>query len=311
MSLTVPDHFTIQFGKNFEATTQQKVSRLKKFAIVTAGCTGEAKTHNLVLPGQDEETTGQRYAAYDLKDLDTEKRWNRPRKFRQVTSDDEFDEVLLAPTIMPGGTHVMTHAATYGRRCDKILIEGLLGTNYKGVDGTTAANITQEIPVDYVASGSAVDSGLTADKIIEAVRMLKASEAFNEEAQAMGVKLCGLMNSTLEAQLLQAANKAAGDRLYSRDFMPPVYDANNNLKFWLGVNWVSIEGLRTNTDGTIAESAIWTSDGLHFDIWRDIQTHVDIRTDRDHAVQYVSKYAFAACRHQETQVVKLNCLLPS
>jgi hypothetical protein len=292
-------------------TTQQRVSRLKKCAIVNTGCTGEAKTHNLVLPVNDQETTGQRYRAYDLNDLETEKRWNRPRKFETVTSEDEFDEILLAPTIMPGGTHLQAHAARYGVRCDAILVEGLLGTNYKGVDGTTPATITQEIPVDYVASGSTVDSGLTADKIIEAVRMLKASEAFNEEAQAMGVNLCGLMNSTLEAQLLQAANKAAGDRLYSKDFLPPVYDANGSLKFWLGVNWVSIEGLRTNTGGTIAESAIWTSDGLHFDIWRDIKTHVDIRADRGHAVQYVSKYAFAACRHQETQVVKINCLLPS
>ena len=311
MSLTVPDHFTIQFGKNFEATTQQMVSRLKQAAIVTTGCTGEAKTHNLVLPLEDEETTGQRYGAYDLKDLDTEKRWTRPRKFRAVSSEDEFDEVLLAPTIMPGGTHVQAHAATYGRRCDKILVEGLLGTNYKGADGTTSATITQEIPVDFVNSGADTDSGMTAPKIIEAVRMLKASEAFNAEKQAMGVRLWGLMNSTIEAQLLNAANSTTGERLYSKDFLPPVYDANGSLKFWLGVNWLSIEGLTLNTNDTIAESAIWTSDGLHFDIWKDIQTHVDIRTDRDHAVQFVSKYAFAACRHQETQVVKINCLLPS
>lgn len=309
MSLTVPDHFTIQFGKNFEMTTQQKRSRLKEFAIVTQGCVGEAKTHNLVLPVNDQETTGQRYRAYDLADLETEKRWNRPRKFETVTSEDEFDETLLAPTIMPGGTHLQAHAARYGVRCDQILIEGLLGTNYKGADGTTAATITQSIPVDFVNSGSAVNSGLTAPKIIEAVRMLKASEAFNVEAQMMGVKLCGLMNAELEAQLLQAANSSTTDRLYSKEFLPPVYDANGSLKFWLGVNWVSIEGLRTNTGGTIAESAIWTSDGLHFDIWKDIKTHVDIRTDRGHAVQYVSKYAFAACRHQETQVVKINCLL--
>lgn len=312
MPLAVPDHFTTQFGRNFQHTVQQKVSRLRKCANVTTGCTGEAKTHNLVLPGDDEETTGQRYKKVVISDLETEKRWNTPRKFRKTTGADEFDEVLLAPTILPGGDHLMVHAATFGRRTDKILVEGLLGTNYKGKTGATPVEILTEhtIPIDYVHTGSAVDSAMTVSKIIEAVKLLRKSEAWNDEARAAGVRLCGLLNADLNAALLNDANSATGSRLFSKDFLPPVLDENGMITSFLGVNWIHYEGLLTGTDGgeSIVKSAVWTSDGLHLDIWKDMSTKVDIRPDLDHAVQFLTKYAMNACRHQEEQVVQINCL---
>jgi hypothetical protein len=309
MSLAVPDHFTTQFGKNFEPLVAQTVSRLRKCAVVTTGCTGEAKTHNQVESITARETTGTRYERLTQKDLDTQKRWNHMRTFRALTSEPQWDEIALAPTIMGQGTHIVQHSAAYGRQLDAILIEGLLGTNYVGATGSTTASITQSVAVDFVASGSPANSGMTASKVIEAVRQLRASEAWNSEAQARGVKLCGLLNSELESQLLHAANTNAGDRLYSKDFMPPVYDENGGLRYWLGVNWISIEALPTNTNGTIAESAIWTSDGLYLDIWQDLKVNVDILPELDHAVQFKSSYAFNACRRQESQVVKINAVL--
>jgi hypothetical protein len=309
MSLAVPDHFTTQFGKNFEPLVAQTVSRLRKFAVVTTGCTGEAKTHNQVDSIAAKETTGTRYNRLAQKDLDTEKRWNHMRTFQGLTSEPKWDEIALAPTIMGQGTHIVQHSAAYARQLDAVLINGLLGTNYTGATGSTTQAITQSVAVDFVASGSPANSGMTASKVIEAVRQLRASEAWNSEAQARGVKLCGLLNSELEAQLLHAANTNAGDRLYSKEFLPPVYDENGGLRFWLGVNWVSIEALPTNTGGTIAESAIWTSDGLYLDIWQDLKVYVDILPELDHCVQFKSDYAFNACRRQEKQVVKINCVL--
>ena len=312
MSLAVPDHFTIQFGRNFTAAIQQKQSRLRKSANVTTGCTGEAKTHNLILPGEDEEITGQRYKKLVISDLATEKRWNTPRQFNKVTGESSFDATLLAPTIMPTGDHVMTHAATYARRCDKVLVEGLLGTNYKGRTGATPVEILTEhtIPIDYVHTGSAVDSAMTVAKIIEGVKLLRKSEAWNDEARQSGVKLCGLLNADLNAALLNDANAATGSRLFSKDFLPPVLDENGMITFFLGVNWIHYEGLLTGTDGgeSIVKSAIWTSDGLHMDFWQDMTTHIDIRPDLNRAVQIVSNYAMNSCRHQEGQVVQINCL---
>lgn len=309
MSLAVPDHFTTQFGKNFEPLAAQTVSRLRKCAVVTTGCMGEAKTHNQVESISATETTSTRYERLQQRDLSTAKRWNHMRTFRCVSSEPQWDEIALAPTIMGQGVHITQHSAAYGRQLDKVIIEGLLGDNSTGATGSNIVGVTQSVALDYVASGTPANSGMTASKVIEAIRILRASEAWNAEAQSRGVKLCGLLNSELEAQLLHAANTNAGDRLYSKDFHPPVYDENGGLKFWLGVNWISIESLPINQAGTIAESAIWTSDGLFLDIWQDIKVNVDVIPELDHAVQFKSSYSFNACRRQESQVVKINAAL--
>jgi hypothetical protein len=309
----IPDHFTIQFGKNFESAVQQSTSRFRKAAMVNTGCTGEAKTHNIDLPLEDTEITGQRLAPTVLQEIETQKRWNRPRRFNLPTFTIPFEETLLAPTILPGGKQIMTHRAAYERRLDKVFLEGLFGTNYVGKDGVTAAEIPAGniIAVDYVASGSPANSNLIVDKIIHAKTILRDNEAFGDDAQARGVQLWGAMTPTMEEALLflaNASNGSAANRLFSRDFMPPVLDANGNISSFLGINWIRSTQLPTSTsDPTIKFAGIWTSDAVYLDVWKDIMTKVSDRPDLQHATQFYSEYAFNACRSQDERVVKLAC----
>jgi len=313
----IPDHFTIQYGKNFTSAIQQSTSRFRKAAIVETGCTGEAKTHNLDLPIEDNESTGERIAKTVLQEIDTDKRWNRPRKFDLATPDIPFDEKLLAPTILPGGKHIMSHRAAYERRLDKVFVEGLFGTNYKGKDGVTAANIpsANTIEVDYVASGSPADSSLIVDKIIHAKTILRNNEAFGDDAMARGIQLWGAMTPGMEEALLflaNASNGSAANRLFSRDFMPPVLDANGNISSFLGINWIRSTQLPVDeSDATIQFAGIWTSDAVHLDIWQDIKTDVSTRNDLKNITQFFSQYAFNACRSQDEKVVKLACKIAS
>jgi hypothetical protein len=307
----IPDHFTIQFGKNFKAAASQENSRFKKAAVVETGVTGEAKTHNLVLPGDDEDVTGQRFKKVTLSELETEKRWVRPSKFQKATGEDEFDEALLAPTILPGGTHIMNHAGAYARRLDKVLINGLLGVNYKGKDGTTQATIpaANQVAYDFVAlGGTPAASCLTIEKIIKGVQTLKRNESYGDDARARGIGLWGCMTSEMEEKLLYLANAASGNRLFSKDFLPPVLNADGSISSFLGVNWIRSEQLLKNeSDATIQYGAIWTSDALHLDIWGDIKTSVSPRPDLSDAIQFLSKYKFGACRSEDKKVVQIAC----
>ena len=309
----IPDHFTIQFGKNFEMAVAQSMSRFRKAAIVNTGCTGEAKTHNLILPIEDNEITGERISHTVLQELDTSKRWNRVRRFDLATPDIPFDEIMLAPTILPGGKHIMSHRGAYERRLDKVFLEGALGTNYVGKDGVTAAEIPAEniIAVDYVASGAAADSSLIVDKIIHAKTILRDNEAYGDDAMARGIGLWGAMTPQMEEALLflaNASNGSAANRLFSRDFMPPVLDGNGNISNFLGINWIRSSQLPFDTvDATIRYGAIWTSDAIHLDIWKDINTSVDKRPDLKNITQFYSDYAFNACRSEDVKVVKLAC----
>jgi hypothetical protein len=305
----IPDHFTVQFGTNFNHTIQQTQSRFRKCAVVETGCTGEAKTHNLVLPSDDQEVTGERFGKTVLKELDTEKRWIRPRMFDNATGETFWDEALLAPTILPGGKHLETHTAAYNRRTDKVFVEGAFGTNYKGKDGVTAATIPtgNTVAVDFVSTGTPANSALTIDKIIRGKAILTANEAYGDDARARGITLWGAMTPEDEEKILYLTN-AGANHLISRDWGRPILDENGNIQSWLGINWIrSTQLLRDTTDNTIQYSGIWTSDAIHLDFWGEIRTSVDRRPDLKNAVQFFSQYSMNACRSEDTKVVRIAC----
>lgn len=309
----IPDHFTIQFGRNFTTAVQQTQSRFRGAAIVDTGCTGEAKTHNLVNPINDSESTGERVAQTVLQELDTEKRWVRPRMFDLGTVEPFWDEILLAPTILPGGKHLEAHLAAYNRRVDTIFVEGAFGENFKGKNGNISAAIPNANIIDeqFVSTGAAADSNLTVDKIIEAKRILSKNHSYSTEARKRGIKLWGAMSSDMEAELLFLANAsggAAANRLFSKDYMPPTLDENGNIKFFMGINWIVFEDLPVDdADADITYAGVWTSDAIHLDFWKEIQTSVDRRADLKNAVQFFSQYSLAAVRSEDKKVVKIGC----
>ena len=313
--MAIPDHFTTMFGKSFLTAVQQTESRFRKCATVTTGCTGEAKTHNYDLPIDDEETTGERLQRTRLQEIDTFKRWNRPRKFDLATVDVPFDEILLAPTIMDGGRHINSHQATYSRRLDKTFLQGLFGTNYVGKDGVTPAEIpnTNIVANTFVApGGTAAASKLTVDKILRAKTILRNNESYGDDAMARGVSLWGCMTPDMEESLLflanasNAANGSAANRLFSRDFMPPVLDANGAISTFLGINWVrSTQLLFDTSDATLQYAGVWTSEAAMLDIWKEKVTKVSERPDLKYATQFFSEYAFGCVRKEDKMVVKI------
>ena len=296
------------FGKSFLTAVQQTESRFRKCATVTTGCTGEAKTHNYDLPIDDEETTGERLQRTRLQEIDTFKRWNRPRKFDLATVDVPFDEILLAPTIMDGGRHINSHQAAYSRRLDKTFLEGLFGVNYVGKDGVTPANIPvgNVIANDFVSSGTPAASKLTIDKILRAKTILRNNESYGDDAMARGVALWGCMTPDMEESLLFLANATSGNRLFSRDFMPPVLGDDGQISSFLGINWVrSTQLLFDTSDATIQYAGVWTSEAAMLDIWKEKVTKVSERPDLKYATQFYSEYAFGCVRKEDKMVVKI------
>ena len=296
------------FGKSFLTAVQQTESRFRKCATVTTGCTGEAKTHNYDLPIDDEETTGERLQRTRLQEIDTFKRWNRPRKFDLATVDVPFDEILLAPTIMDGGRHINSHQAAYSRRLDKTFLQGLFGVNYVGKDGVTEANIpaANVIANDFVSSGTAAASKLTIDKILRAKTILRNNESYGDDAMARGVALWGCMTPDMEESLLFLANATSGNRLFSRDFMPPVLGDDGQISSFLGINWVrSTQLLFDTTDATLQYAGVWTSEAAMLDIWKEKVTKVSERPDLKYATQFFSEYAFGCVRKEDKMVVKI------
>ena len=320
--LLIPDHFRDEFADNFRDFVQQKDSRLMKTVTVERGLTGISKEIKFVNPISSTETTGQRFRKTVLSELSTNARWYYPREFDATTGESKWDEKKLAPTIMGNGKHLMAHQRAYLRDCDLIIMAALVGNAYVGAQGNTtptALPSTQIVPVDYVYTGSDADSGLTAPKLIEGLRILKANEAWNEDAAAMGERVWCVIDAAEEARLRQQANLANGDRLYSNEFGgPPVFDPNNGfLNRWGAVNFVTYEGLLTasvtGASGTVTAKKIplYVSSAAEFGVWADIQSTVDRRADLSNAIQFLSQYSIGAGREQEEKVVQINALVPA
>jgi hypothetical protein len=314
-NLTIPDAFRQDFADNFRRTVQQTTSRLRQTVRTETGLTGTGKQIEFVLPTTSEETTGQRYKKVVLKDLETDSRWYYAREFQTVTGESKWDEKRLAPTILPGGQRLQAHEAAFNLDCDSIIINALTGAVATGKTGSTSTTLptTQIVPIDYHES-SAADSGLTLGKLIQGLYILKANEAWNDEAMRMGERLWCVVDAMEEARLRHAANLASGNRLFSNEYGPPVFDANGFLVQWGGINFVTYNGLVTATP-TEAQSAtsckivpLYTSSAVEFGIWGDMTTSVDLRPDLSNAVQFLTQYSLGAGREQEKKVVRIECL---
>lgn len=317
MPYTVPEAFRKEFADNFRDVVQQKDSRLMKTVQVERGLQGIGKQIQFVRPTSSSETTGQRFRKTVINELDVDGRWYFPREFDTTTGESKFDEKKLAPTIMGNGKHIVAHQRAFHLDCDKVIMGAIVGDAYTGKNGTTLTPLGagQTVPVDFVHTGADTDSGLTIPKLIEAIRILSAAEAWNEEVAAMGEKLWCVIDATEEARLRQQANLASGDRLFSTDFGGiPVYDSNGFLSRWGALNFVMYNNLTTdtvvgaaNTDTVSARIVpVYTSSAVEFGIWQDIVSTVDRRADLSNALQFLSQYSIGGGREQEQKVVRID-----
>ena len=172
----------------------------------------------------------------------------------------------------------------------------------------TEANIPvgNVIANDFVSSGTPAASKLTIDKILRAKTILRNNESYGDDAMARGVALWGCMTPDMEESLLFLANATSGNRLFSRDFMPPVLGDDGQISSFLGINWVrSTQLLFDTSDATIQYAGVWTSEAAMLDIWKEKVTKVSERPDLKYATQFYSEYAFGCVRKEDKMVVKI------
>jgi len=321
MSYTIPEAFRKEFADNFRDVVQQKDSRLMKTVAVERGLTGTGKQIQFVLPTRSSETTGQRFRKTVISELEVDGRWYFPREFDTTTGESRFDEKKLAPTIMGSGKHITAHMRAFHLDCDEIIMNAIVGPAYTGKNGTTVTNLAaaNTVPIDLDNPGVAdtnTDKGLTAAKIIEAIRILSAFEAWNEDVANAGEKLWCAVDAKEMARIRHAANLASGDRLYSSDFGgQPEFNADGFLARWGAVNFVMYNSLITDTvvghagTDTVAAKIVplYVSSAAEFGVWSDIVSTVDRRADLSNAVQFLSQYSIGGGREQEKKVVRIDC----
>jgi hypothetical protein len=291
MSLTqLPEHFQTDFADNWEHLVQQADSRLEGKAKVYTVKGKERTISQLGLSKMRVITT--RNGQTIPSDTPMAKRWLRLKGYDEVTFIDEFDDISLGELAAPESDHVQSHAMAAYRVMDEVKIHALEGTAYIGEDGTTPVDVpsSQKVAVDYVRTGSAVNSGLTLAKMVEMKRILDSNEvpAENRYFVHSAQQLADLLSDVEEVK--------------SSDFnqVRSLYDGNVNR--FMGFEFVMTELL--TLDGSDIRTCIaYHRDGLAYGIGREKKVKISIRDDLNETIQIRTVLNIGATRREEERVV--------
>lgn len=295
MLTQIPEFYTTQFGDNWEHLLQQKDSRLegkcKKATVV-----GKERTFNQLGKGKMRLIT-TRNGKTVPSDSTMAKRWVRPKGYDEVTYIDEFDPIALGEVITPESEHVMQHAMAAKRTIDEVLIAALEGTAYIGEDGTDAVDLGagQKVAVDYVKSGSTVNSGLTLAKLIKANFILDKNEVPKEGRYFIhsAKQLDDLLNNVVEVK--------------SSDYNNVKSLVDGTVNRFLGFEFVMTELLTLVTATDVRTCIAYHKDGVVLGTGKEKKVKISVRDDLNETIQIRTVLMVGASRLEEERVVLVYC----
>lgn len=224
-------------------------------------------------------------------DIPTAERWVRPRTFDKTTWIDEDDAAMLGSLPDPQSPTARNHAIACNRLKDIILINGALGTNYTGAQGTTATTLpaAQQIAVNYGGG----NSGMTLAKLILASYTMDVNDV--EEMERIMVYAAKQLNNLLTN--VDQVNSV----LYNE--IRALY--KGRVEEFMGFRFIRTQLLPV-TSG-VRSCVAYQKEYLLMGIGHELKTHIDILPDQSHAIQVRSVIRLDATRLEEAGVVSIAC----
>lgn len=295
MLTQIPEHYQTQFADNWEHLVQQKESRLEgKCQRVTVK--GKERTFSQLGKSKMRLIT-TRNGKTVPSDSPMAKRWLRPKGYDEVTFIDEFDSVALGELPAPESEHVVNHAMAAKRTMDEVLIAALEGTAYIGEDGTTTVDLGagQMVAVNYVQSGSAVNSGLTLAKLAKAKYILDKNEVPAEGRYFVhsAKQLNDLLVNVVEIK--------------SSDYNQVKSLVDGVVNRFMGFEFVMTELLTLVVATDVRTCIAYQRDGVALGIGVEKSAKISVRDDLNETIQVRTKMMIGATRKEEERVVLVYC----
>jgi hypothetical protein len=299
----IPDHFVIQYETNWQMLLQQMDSRLKERTKMVSANGAAVRFNQFDQTSMDPITT--RHGDTVNKDIALPTRWAYPTPYDVSNWFGEFDTTFLGNVVLPTSETMQAQAAAYGRTCDQVLINALVGpatitdtantsTGFGLNNTTTTVNLPagQIVGANYVGGGGTpTNTGLTIAKIREAKRILDANEAPAED------------------RMLVVSSKEIADLLSTQEVTNQLYNSvralvDGEVDSFLGFKVIRTELLpvASNVRTCIAyqkNSAVMVDGGR--------KAYMDIIPEKRHALQIRSTAILGATRLLEKGVVSIAC----
>ena len=289
MELTA--HYEKEVSTMWELKDQQSDSRLGT-SVTSDSFTGKRKQYNQLEKRTMTEVTTRKGDTPDGNST-TYKYWLYRRKFEDVIIYDEDDQINLGQIALPDSEEVTQMSAASNRTKDSVIISAFDATRYIGENGTDteAFDTAYQVAVDYVASGSTANSGLTLAKIS------KAKQIMDEAEVPFGERFFGHSAQQLQDMLLL-------DKMTSEDYAAVKALIDGKIEKFLGFTFIQTELFSLNNGTDVRTCFAWHKSGIKFaEIGRNV--HIDVRADMRHAKQIRYVYRAGAVRTATNRVVRV------
>lgn len=291
---TLPPHYQTVFDSNWkEIMAQQKQHRLAGYYQIDSNIPGNQKRYDQI--GAQSYAMRQKTARAqktEPSDIPTAFRWVRPRPFDKTTWIDEHDTIMLGSLPDPQSPTAKNHAIACNRLKDIVLINGALGTNYTGAQGTTTTTLptAQQVAVNL---GGGANTGMTLAKLIASSYILDSNDV--DEMDRVLVYAAKQLNNLLVN--VDQVNSV----LYNE--VRALY--KGRVEEFMGYRFIRTQLLPITAN--VRSCIAYQKEFLQMGIGADLRTHIDILPDQSHAVQVRSVILLDATRLEEAGVVSIAC----
>jgi len=291
----IPSQYATQFTDNWEFSLQQKDSR---FENLVKRYTVKGKERRISYLGAlNMRPVVTRNGRTIPQDSPMAARWLRVRGYDCVTWIDEWDEISLGELPAPESEHVTGHAMAAKREKDNIIIAAFSDDAYVGDQGTDAVAVpaTQKVAVNYVRTGSVVNSGLTLAKLIRAQYIMDTAEVPDED-RYLGYSAAQLAD--LLADVDQVSNSRYSDVKALNE---------GKVNKFMGFTFVKSQRLTQDTATDIRICPAWHKNGIGYGDGQNTKARIDILPMQNHTIQVRTSLVAGATRLEEERVVLIYC----
>lgn len=299
MSLTYPQWFVQQYGREVMQLVQQKGSRLRRAVSIENVVGKSAFVDRLGASSALKRTS--RHGDSPLVSTPHSRRRLDLTDYEWGDLVDQHDKIKS----LNDPTNPYTRAAAWamGRSMDDEIILAFDGNAFAGAGGAGDAITTvtfpaaQEVGVQFADVGAGgVNTGLTIDKLRQTSQVFNDADVDEEEERffaVRGAQLHDLLTETAVTNSDTAAIKALVD---------------GKVDQFMGFTFIRTQRLNVGRSAAdVADCMAWTKSGIKLGIGMDIRAEIAKRPDKSFSTYVYYAMSVGATRVEEERVVRILC----
>ena len=296
MSVNIPEHFITSYTTNVAHLLQIQGGKMRS-KVTEAMYTGEAAVPVDQYGAVEMQEVVGRFAPMGRVDAPVDRRWVYPVDYDLPQMVDTFDKLRLMTD--PQGSLAQAAIKAVGRKEDEVIFSAFFADAKTGKTGSDTESFdTTNHRVD-AAIGASADTGLNADKIIRAKRIMQVANVDFERDGRPTLAITPIQEEDLlhQAQVINNDYFNVGGR-------PVLVDGR--VTQWCGCDIIVSNLVPSNASYRLLP--MWVKNGMHIGVWDDVKAFVDVRPDiQGRPYQLYSTITIGATRLEAGRVVQIEC----